>query len=102
MYCVVNHKYLNSSPVWQHYDLGNMAPVPCTSGCGHPLRRALADLSGTGHPHCPQPHQDLPHTQGEFKAKEGIHLDPFSPLSSISLTTKGSSSKFWEDFSLQA
>ena len=65
----IYHSILIFSPpsVWQHFDLSNMGTVLCTSGNPHPVHRALADLSGTGHPPCPQPHQDIPHTQGDKK-----------------------------------
>ena len=87
--------------MWYHVDLIITPTVPRPSGSNRADRLALACVSGRGHPHRPQPHQDLPGAQGELSFKEGINMDPFfSQQSSSRLTMKGISSWFCTAFSL--
>ena len=89
--------------MWYHVDLVITPTVPRPSGSNRADRLALACVSGRGHPHRHQPHQDLPGAQGEFNVKkgEGWYMEAFSRPSSTSSTTRGSSSWSWAVFSSQ-
>ena len=61
--------------VWYHVDLVITPTVPRSSGNNRANCLGLACVSGRGHPHRPQPHQDIPGPQGEFYVKKRLIYD---------------------------